>query len=56
MSIISSGDESWEHIDHEDDDAISVVTDHDLDRKPYSEVVKDSSSESGQRRDTENTP
>jgi len=57
MSIISSGGESWEYIEHEDDDGgISVVTDHDLDPKPYSDVVKDSSAEGGQRKDIENTP
>jgi len=58
MSVISSGGESWEYIEHEedDDDGISVVTDHDLGPKPYSEVVKDSSAEGGQRKDSENTP
>jgi hypothetical protein len=56
MSIISSGGESWEYIEHEDDDGISVVTDHDLDTKPYAEVVKGSSAEVVQRKDIENTP
>ena len=58
MSIISSGGESWEYIEHEedDDDGISAVTDHDLDPKPYSEVVKDSSAGEGQQKGIENTP
>lgn len=58
MSIISSGGESWEYIEHEEDEdgGISVVTDHDLDPKPYSEVVKDCSAEGGQRKNIENTP
>lgn len=46
MSIISSGDESWEHIGHEDEDDDPVVADHDSERKPYSEVVKDISDSS----------
>jgi hypothetical protein len=56
MSIISSGDESWEHIDHEDNDGSPVETDYDLERKAYSEVVKDIAPEGGQGRDTEDTP
>lgn len=43
MSIISSGDESWEHVSNDEDDGVSVVTDVDPDRKQYAEVVKDPS-------------
>lgn len=40
LSMISSGDESWEHVENDEkdlDDDISLVTD---DRKQYADVVK----------------
>ena len=40
MSIISSGDESWEHVDKEDESASLDNQETPPERKPYSDVVR----------------
>lgn len=51
MSIISSGDESWEHVSQDgddDEDRLSVITADD--RKRYAEVLKQPSPAGGKEK------